>query len=78
MHPDAPKAVGSQDTITHAINDLEQCLALTESLVYGTPEGGIPVNGGSEQASSKVASHRNKIRELCDRLSRVNSQLDAL
>ena len=78
MHPDAPKAIGSQDTVTLAISDLEQCLSLTESLVYGTPAGAVPVNSQSEVASSKPAEHRNRIREITERLARFNNQLDVL
>jgi len=75
---DQPKAVGSQDTVTSAINDLETCLSLTESLVYGTPAGSVPVNSQSEVASSKPADHRNRIREITERLARLNNQLDVL
>lgn len=75
---DQPKAVGTQDTVTSAINDLEQCLGLTESMVYGTPNGAVPVTSQSEVAASKPADHRNRIREITERLARINNQLDVL
>lgn len=64
-------------TIGRALENLEQCLQLTESLIAGVPAGELKMNGGTV-ASDPLIRYREHIEEVTKRLADINQKLTIL
>lgn len=61
-------------TVGRAIENLEQCLSLTEALVDGTPMREGKVSGGTA-AAQPLLRYRDTLEELTKRLATINQKL---
>ncbi len=64
-------------TIGSEISRLEQCMALTESLVSGNPMSEAKVSGNTI-SSDRLTEYRERITALMNHLADINQRLTVL